>query len=155
MNITKKTYYGMGIVAAALTVLGGVLLILGNYAALLYNIATLLAGGMMLLVAAADKGKGRHAQMCALGIVLLIVGLVPGVLGKIGGALAWPAFALPYFSETEKDDPLHTAAFAVLLCGAVQLVGSFLPLSRMLAACISIAIAAAQGLLAWLLFHAE
>ncbi len=155
MNVTKKTYYGMGIVAAALTGLGGVLLILGSYAALLYNIATLLTGGMMLFMAAASRGQGKHAQMYTIGLVLLLAGLVPGVIGKICGALAWPAFALPYFNETEKENPLHTIAYTVLLCGAVQLVGSFLPLSRMIAACISIAIAVAQGLLVWLLFQAE
>ena len=40
-----------------------------------------------------------------------------------------------------------------LVCGLVLLVGSFLPVPQMLAACIIIAVAAVQGLLAFLLYQ--
>ncbi|MFQ9681791.1 MAG: hypothetical protein ACLRZH_18390 [Ruthenibacterium lactatiformans] len=41
----------------------------------------------------------------------------------------------------------------MVVCGLVLLVGSFLPVPQMLAACIIIAVAAVQGLLAFLLYQ--
>ncbi|MEG1069945.1 MAG: hypothetical protein RSE27_07050 [Ruthenibacterium sp.] len=151
--MSKKTYYGLGIVAAALTILGGFCLMFGTYAALLYNIASLLTGGMLLFLAATQREDKLRRACYLIATLCVIAGMIPGIIGKIGGALAWPIFAIPYFKQTEQTTTIHTASFLVLLCGLAQLVGSFMPLTRMIAACVSIGIAAAQGMLVWLLFH--
>lgn len=153
LTLNQKTYYGLGIVAAALTVLGGLCLMFGTYAALLYNIASLLTGGMLLFLAATQREDKLRRVCFLLATLCVVLGMIPGVVGKIAGALAWPLFAVPYFKQTEQTAVLHTASYLVLLCGLAQLVGSFLPMTRMIAACVSIGIAAAQGMLVWLLFH--
>ncbi|MEF9970025.1 MAG: hypothetical protein RR867_08095 [Ruthenibacterium sp.] len=153
LTLSKKTYYGLGIVAAALTILGGLCLMFGTYAALLYNIASLLTGGMLLFLAATQREDKLRRTCYLIATLCVIAGMVPGVIGKIGGALAWPVFAIPYFKQTEETAIIHTASFLVILCGLAQFVGSFLPMTRMIAACVSIGIAAAQGMLVWLLFH--
>ncbi|MEG2436155.1 MAG: hypothetical protein RSB47_07490, partial [Ruthenibacterium sp.] len=121
--------------------------------ALLYNIASLLTGGMLLFLAATQREDKLRRACYLIATLCVIAGMIPGIIGKIGGALAWPIFAIPYFKQTEQTTTIHTASFLVLLCGLAQLVGSFMPLTRMIAACVSIGIAAAQGMLVWLLFH--
>ena len=107
MNITRKTFYGIGILSAALNILGG---------------------AMLLFSIRAD-------------------------LGIVCAAASWPVFAWPYFKASVPENGLHKAAFLVMVCGLVLLVGSFLPVPQMLAACIIIAVAAVQGLLAFLLYQ--
>lgn len=155
MNITRKTFYGLGVVSAALNLLGGVLLVFSIRMALLFSLATVGAGAMMLLVAMSWREDARARSLCLAGALLTIFGLMPGALGAVCAAAAWPAFAWPYFKSSAPESMLHKAAFLVLFCGLVLLVGSFLPVPQMLAACIICAVAAAQGLLAWLLYREE
>lgn len=153
MNITRKTFYGIGVLSAALNILGGVMLLGSIRASLLFNIATVAAGAMMLLLAARGDSDARARRICLLAALLTVLGMVPGVVGIVCAAASWPVFAWPYFGATAQDSPLHKTAFLVMVCGVVLLVGSFLPVPRMLAACIIIAVAAVQGLLAFLLFR--
>ena len=122
MNITRKTFYGIGILSAALNILGGAMLLFSIRADLVFNIATVAAGVM-------------------------------GIVGIVCAAASWPVFAWPYFKASVPENGLHKAAFLVMVCGLVLLVGSFLPVPQMLAACIIIAVAAVQGLLAFLLYQ--
>ena len=126
MNITRKTFYGIGILSAALNILGGAMLLFSIRADLVFNIATVAAG---------------------------VLGMVPGIVGIECAAASWPVFAWPYFKASVPENGLHKAAFLVMVCGLVLLVGSFLPVPQMLAACIIIAVAAVQGLLAFLLYQ--
>ena len=155
MNMTRKTFYGVGVVSAALNLLGGVLLMFSMRMALLFILATIGSGAMMLLVAMSLREDAHARSLCLAGALLTILGMMPGALGAICAAAAWPAFAWPYFRASAPESGLHRAAFLVLVCGLVLLVGSFLPVPQMLAACIICAVAAAQGLLAWLLYHED
>ena len=114
MNITRKTFYGIGILSAALNILGGAMLLFSIRADLVFNIATVAAGVMMLMLATNLKEDPRGRNFCLTAALL---------------------------------------AFLVMVCGLVLLVGSFLPVPQMLAACIIIAVAAVQGLLAFLLYQ--
>ena len=130
MNITRKTFYGIGILSAALNILGGAMLLFSIRADLVFNIATVAAAAL-----------------------LTVLGMVPGIVGIVCAAASWPVFAWPYFKASVPENGLHKAAFLVMVCGLVLLVGSFLPVPQMLAACIIIAVAAVQGLLAFLLYQ--
>ncbi len=63
MQMTRKTFYGLGVVSSALNLLGGVLLIFGIRLSLLFSFATVGAGAMMLLVATTLQ---EDAAACAL-----------------------------------------------------------------------------------------
>ena len=154
MNMTRKTFYGLGVVSSALNLLGGALLIFSIRMSLLFSLATVGAGAMMLLVATTKQGPVPARNLSLAGAMLTAFGMMPGALGAIAAAASWPVFAWQYFKVSQQESPLHRCAFLVMVCGVVLLVGSFLPMPQMLAACIILAVAAAQGLLAWLLYHA-
>lgn len=155
MNSTRKTFYALGVVSAALNILGGVVLLFGTQASLLFHLASVAAGAMMLLAATSLQAEPRRRNFCLVGALLTILGMAPGLPGIVGGAASWPVFAWPHFRAAAPESLLRRAASLVLLCGAVLLAGSFLPVPRMLAACIILAVAAAQGLLALLLYRGE
>ena len=154
MNMTRKTFYGLGVVSSALNLLGGALLIFGIRLTLLFSLATVGAGAMMLLVATTLQEDAPARNLCLAGAILTVFDMIPGALGAVAAA-SWPVFAWRYFKTSPQEGPLHRCAFLVMVCGVVLLVGSFLPMPQMLAACIIVAVAAAQGLLAWLLYHDE
>lgn len=155
MHYTEKTYYGLGVAASALTVAGSAAYFLGIYTALLFNIATLLTALMMLMLLL-ERGAGdARGRALAAALVLALCQLAPGIFSRLGGALAWPVFALPVWRQTREGEPLHSAAFLVMVAGAVQLVGSFLPLPAMFKAALAVAIAACQLALSVLLFRAK
>ena len=149
MNITRKTFYGIGILSAALNILGGAMLLFSIRADLVFNIATVAAGVMMLMLATNLKEDPRGRNFCLTAALLTVLGMVRIVCA----AASWPVFAWPYFKASVPENGLHKAAFLVMVCGLVLLVGSFLPVPQMLAACIIIAVAAVQGLLAFLLYQ--
>lgn len=155
MNITRKTFYGIGVLAAALNILGGAMLLFGTRANLVFNLATIAAGVMMLMLATSMKDDPRSRNFCLAGALLTVLGMVPGIVGIVCAAASWPVFAWPYFKAFAPEDALHKTAFLVMVCGLVLLVGSFLPVPQMLAACIILAAAAVQGLLAFLLYQGE
>ena len=155
MNMTRKTFYALGVVSSALNLLGGALLIFSIRMSLLFSLATVGAGAMMLLVATTQQEDAAARNLSLAGAALTAFGMAPGALGAIAAAVSWPVFAWQYFKASEPESPLHRCAFLVMIGGLVVLVGSFLPMPQMLAACIILAVAAAQGLLAWLLYHDE
>ena len=59
MNITRKTFYGIGILSAALNILGGAMLLFSIRADLVFNIATVAAGVMMTPAAAISAWRPR------------------------------------------------------------------------------------------------
>ena len=105
MNMTRKTFYGVGVVSAALNLLGGVLLMFSMRMALLFSLATIGSGAMMLLVAMSLREDAHARSLCLAGALLTILGMMPGALGAICAAAAWPAFAWPYLGR-----PRRTAA---------------------------------------------
>lgn len=153
--MTRRTFYGLGVLASALNLLGGVLLLFSIRLSLLFSIASVGAGAMMLLVAMTQQEDlpARSGSLC--GALLTVLGMAPGALGAVCAAASWPVFAWRTFRTSAPESTLHRAAFLVLVCGLVLLVGSFLPMPQMLAACIILAVAAAQGLFAYLLYRAE
>ncbi|MEG1010473.1 MAG: hypothetical protein RSE54_01335 [Ruthenibacterium sp.] len=164
MRFTKRTFYSLGVVAAAFTVLGGVMLLFSGYMALLYNLASVGAGGMMLFLI--PKVEDRVQKFTSLaGCFCMVVGMIggavttlPGAVGAVGGAIGWPIFAFGYWrvAEPEAHDNIRTCANLVFLMGLVQLVGSFLTvMPGMLRICLSIIIGIVQGLFAWMLRRNE
>ncbi len=155
MNITRRTFYALGAAASALNLLGGALLIFGIRLSLLFSIASVGTGAMMLLVATTQQEDAPARGASLGGALLTVLGMAPGALGAVCAAASWPVFAWRTFRTSAPESTLHRAAFLVLVCGAVLLVGSFLPVPQMLAACLIMAVAAAQGLFAYLLYRAE
>lgn len=155
MHMTRKTFYGLGVVSSALNLLGGALLIFSIRLSLLFSLATVGAGAMMLLVATTQQEDAAARNLSLAGALLTAFGMAPGAPGAIAAAVSWPVFVWQYFKASGQESPLHRCAFLVMIGGLVVLAGSFLPVPQMLAACIILAVAAAQGLLAWLLYRDE
>ncbi|BFJ85254.1 hypothetical protein WMO24_13590 [Ruthenibacterium sp. CLA-JM-H11] len=149
LNVTQKTYYALGVLASVLNLAGGALYLAGIYAALLFNIASFLAGAMMLMTGACAGVKSLTGRLSLLAAALVVFSLMGGVPAKLGGALAWPCFAAPYW---KKGEPLHTMVFLTFLAGGVQLVFSFVALPAALKACLAVVFAAVQLVLAYLLY---
>lgn len=158
LSITKKTYYAIGIIAAALSLAGSLLYVPGIYIPLPFTVASIGTGLMLLLLLAAGDVKSREGSFTFLALLAQILYFFSGVLMKVCGALVWPLFAFPVWRDTsdEGDDaPLHTMAFVVMLAGAAQLLFSFVPLPRMWKALLAVAISACQAVLCWLLYGRE
>ncbi len=161
MKFTKKTYYAIGVVSAALNLLGGAALLFGARLLLLFNLATVCAGAMMLFLAMEEKGDRRARNFCLAGAMLTVLGMTPGVPGIVCGAASWPVFVWPILRTKDAGEVgnarelLRKTAFLVVVCGLVLLVGSFLPIPQMLGGCVIIAVSAVQGLLALLLYACE
>ncbi len=77
MNITRKTFYGIGILSAALNILGGAMLLFSIRADLVFNIATVAAGVMMLMLATNLKEDPRGRNFCLAAALLTVLGMVP------------------------------------------------------------------------------
>lgn len=153
MNITRKTFYGIGVLSAVLNVLGGAMLLFSIRAELVFNIATIAAGVMMLMLATTLKEDVRGRSFCLAAALLTVLGMVRGIVGIVCAAASWPVFAWPHFKASAPENGMHKTAFLVMVCGLVLLVGSFLPVPQMLAACIIIAVGLVQGLFAFLLYQ--
>lgn len=154
MHFTKRTYYCLGIIAAICNSAGGALLATGLYAGYLFQVGTVFSAGMMLFLAARYSEK-RLKYAALLGAALCLCGFIVGAAGVVCGALAWPVFALPHFLAAAQGSPRRSVSGLVLLAGAVQLAGSFVPMPDMLRICMAIAISATQGVLAWVLYREE
>lgn len=155
INITRKTYFALGMLAAATSLVGGVLYVFGLYARLLFNISSFLSGAMMLMLGAAEGVKTLRGRLSFAAAALTVVSLMGGLLAKIGGALPWPCFAFPFWRESEEQSSLHTVSFLVLLAGGIQLAGSFIALPVRMRGFLSIAITLCQLMLCYLLYSAE
>ena len=96
MNMTRKTFYGLGVVSSALNLLGGALLIFSIRMSLLFSLATVGAGAMMLLVATTQQEDAPSRNLSLAGAMLTAFGMAPGALGAIAAAVSWPVFAWQY-----------------------------------------------------------
>ena len=103
MNITRKTFYGIGILSAALNILGGAMLLFSIRADLVFNIATVAAGVMMLMLATNLKEDPRGRNFCLAAALLTVLGMVPGIVGIVCAAASWPVFACGQFSARAAD----------------------------------------------------
>ena len=131
MNITRKTFYGIGILSAALNILGGAMLLFSIRADLVFNIATVAAGVMMLMLATNLKEDPRGRNFCLAAALLTVLGMVPGIVGIVCAAASWPVFAWPYFKASVPENGLHKAAFLVMVCGLVLLWAILSPAVRL------------------------
>ena len=160
INITNKTYYALCVLGAGLTALGGVALVAGTYVGALYNIVSILMAFAMMMLCLQKALPKSHRYCAAASMVLWLFTMLPGgegwnVPAILSGALAWPAFAWPYFRAAAPDSLLRKAASIVFVAGAAQLIGSFAPLTARFAAVLSIMFALVYGLFAYLLFKGE
>ena len=160
INITNKTYYALCVLGAGPTALGGAALVLGTYVGLLYNIVSILMAFAMMMLCLQRSLPKSYRYASAAPMVLWLFTMMPGGEGWnipaiLGGALAWPVFAWPYFRAAAPDSLLRKAGGPVFVAGAAQLVGSFAPLSARFAAVLSIVFALVYGLFAYLLFKGE
>ena len=102
----------------------------------------------LLLLAAGEGVKTLEGKAALAALLLQLVYFFPGVPQKLGGALAWPVFAVPHFMAAAKEgDSLRTLSFLVMLAGGVQLVFSFVPLEAMFKGVLAVVIALSQLLL--------
>lgn len=109
---------------------------------------------MMLMLATNLKEDPRGRNFClAAALSDGAWGMVPGIVGIVCAAGVVACVCMAVFQGFRSGKRPHKAAFLVMVCGLVLLVGSFLPVPQMLAACIIIAVAAVQGLLAFLLYQ--
>jgi heme O synthase-like polyprenyltransferase len=156
LKFTDKTYYALGIVASTANIIGGAAFILGSYLSLIFSIASILGGAMMLFLTSGAKGDRKKQLMLFFSSIMLLCSMLGGIIGTVGGALAWPLFALWYFLDTKGEESnVHTMAFVTMLCGVIQLALSFFPLEQRVMGCLAIAFAAVQGVFAWVLFQRE
>lgn len=153
--MTKRTGFAFGVLAGVLNAAGGALFLTGAYWGLLFNIASIFAGIMMMILGATEKKVKIKQYTTFAAVLLLFCSMIPGIPGKIGGALAWPIFAAPYFKETESDTPIHTMSMLVMFAGAAQLIGSFIPMGSGLAGIFVIVFGIIDSVFAWVLFQNE
>ncbi|MEG2659849.1 MAG: hypothetical protein RR978_03930 [Oscillospiraceae bacterium] len=147
MKLTVKTYYGLCVASAALSILQCALFAFGYNASLFGSVALLLFGGGLLFLASAATGKDKTVPLVA--AILLVLGLMPK-FGYILAALAWPCFALTYARQAV--GARRNMAQLVIIAGAVQLVCGFMPLGRVMGGVVGGAIAAVQLLFSLCLF---
>lgn len=155
MNFSKKTYYGVGVVAAALGVAGALLYLPGIYASALFTASSVMTGATLLLLAYAERPSSSRGRFYFAALLLQLIYFFPGVPMKVCGALVWPVFALPHWRQTGPEDPVHTMAYLTMLAGAVQLVFSFVPLPALYKGVMAVVISVIQLVLMALLFRGE
>ncbi len=156
LKFTDKTYYALGIVASAANIIGGAAFVAGYYFSLVFSVASIMGAAMMLFLTSGARGCKKKQLMLFFAAIMLLLSMIGGIVGSVGGALAWPVFALWYFLDTKgSENEVHTMAFVTMLCGILQLVLSFFPLSQRIMGCLAIAFAAVQGVFAWVLFQKE
>ena len=160
LNITNKTYSAICVLCAGLTALGGVLLASGTYVSVLYNIVSILMAFSMMMLCVQKTLPKDFRYSAAASMVLWLFTMVPGtggynLLSILGGALAWPVFAWPYFRHADEESVVRKTASMVFVAGIAQLIGSFAPLSQMFAAILSVVFALIYGLFAYFLFKGE
>ena len=160
INITNKTYYAICVLCAGLTALGGLLLVFGTYIGVLYNIVSILMAFCMMMMCVQKALPKEFRYSAAASMVLWLFTMVPtgegyNLLSILGGALAWPVFAWPYFHRAQPESFVRKTGSMVFVAGAAQLVGSFAPLSQMFAAVLSVVFALIYGLFSYFLFKGE
>ncbi|MEG0762185.1 MAG: hypothetical protein RR424_00010 [Oscillospiraceae bacterium] len=113
MIISKKTYYAMCVVSAALNILQAALQCFGIAAGYFGTAAAMLFCVAMLFLAGADRDKNKTYMYTEMGAVVL--GILSMCNVPIIGAFVWPSFAYAYFKLDSKE--IKKLASIVIVCG--------------------------------------
>lgn len=107
LNITRKTYYALGLLAAAASAAGAFGALAGQAMAFLDNVAFALTG-MMFLLLAAVKGspKQQKGRYFACFMLLILSSCLAGPGGRLLSASYWPVFL---WVEVLRDAPAGEA----------------------------------------------
>ena len=116
LNITRRTYYALGLLAAAASAAGAFGALAGQAMAFLDSTAFALTG-MMFLLLAAVKGSPRQQKgryfVCF--VLLILSSCFAGAVGRLLAASYWPA--LLWFEALRGEDGASAAAARTLtLC---------------------------------------
>lgn len=114
-SITRKTYYALGLLAAAFSTAGALGVLVGQAYTLLDNLAFVLAG-MMFLLLAAIKGSTKQQKaryFACFFLMILSIGRLPALIGRLLAASYWPVFL---WVETLRDARMRTVARTLTLC---------------------------------------
>ncbi len=114
LSITRKTYYALGVVAAALSMGQAIMVLFGTSMELLEHISFGLTGLMLLFLAAvkgSDKREKTRYFLCFL-LLLFGSGMVLGLpwVDRVAAGLAWPVFL---WYEELRQSGLRSQAWAV------------------------------------------
>ena len=114
LNITRKTYYALGLLAAACSAAGAFGALAGQAFAVLDSIAFALTG-MMFLLLAAVKGspKQQKGRYFACFVLLILSSCLAGAGGRLLAASYWPVFL---WVETLRNKDAAPAARTLTLC---------------------------------------
>lgn len=117
-SVTRKTYYALGLLAAAFSLAGAFGVLFGQPFTLLDNLAFILTG-MMFLLLAAIKGSPKQDKTryfaCFLLLILSTCPL-PALAGRLLAASYWPAFLWAETLREPHSPRLRSAARALTLC---------------------------------------
>lgn len=115
LSITRKTYYALGLLAAACLAAGAFCVLIGQPLALLDSVAFALTG-MMFLLLAAVKGSPKQDKKryfaCFLLLILSACGL-PAPAARLLAASYWPLFL---WVEVLRGSPAKNAARLLTAC---------------------------------------
>lgn len=151
MNFTRKTYYGMCVVSAALAIIQSVFVAFNFSASAIGSVSMIFYGLAMLLIASVEKKDKLTLSLCIFSTVLLIVGLIPGFFRL--GFFAWPCFAV--HSVNHKSKNIQVSSKLVIGGGVALLLASFLSLPVLFATLFYLVINFLQIYYAYTLFKGE
>ena len=96
LHLTRKTYYALGMTAAALSMAGAFFVVFGRAMALLDNIAFVLTGIMFLFLASVKGSPKIEKTRYFFCFLLLLFGagmiLYIPLVNRIASGLCWPVF---------------------------------------------------------------
>lgn len=120
LNITRKTYYALGLLAAAASAAGAFGALAGQAMAFLDNVAFALTG-MMFLLLAAIKGspKQQKGRYFACFVLVILSSCLAGPAGRLVAASYWPVFL---WVEALRDVSAAPAARTLTLCEGLACV---------------------------------
>ena len=117
-SVTRKTYYALGLLAAAFSLAGAFGVLFGQPFTLLDNLAFILTG-MMFLLLAAIKGSPKQQKaryFACFFLMILSIGRLPVLAGRLLAASYWPAFLWIETLRTPHGPGLRFAARTLTLC---------------------------------------
>lgn len=118
LSITRKTYYALGLLAAAFSLAGAFGVLFGQPFTLLDNLAFILTG-MMFLLLAAVKGSPKQDKtryFACFFLLILSTCPLPAPAVRLLEACYWPAFLWVETLRTPSSPRLRSAARTLTLC---------------------------------------
>lgn len=121
LNITRKTYYAIGMAGVALSMAGAFFVVFGSSMALLDNIAFVLTGIMFLFLASVKGSPKIEKTRYFFCFLLLLFGagmiLYIPLVNRIASGLCWPVFL---WYEELREEGVRRQAIAVTAVEAVS-----------------------------------